>query len=232
MIASDAMMARRTVSKTEIPYAMFVYEKNSKVSIDVWLDENSVCAGESFIVNVKPTLDGANVSGRVVLKMCPQSSTNSAHITTCVLSNSVDGVYTGQMPTDSADEYDIFVTVESDSPSVFTRNASISGIAYAPIADVGGIKVNCVHYKNIDDFNEKWLRRCERFLLNSEKEIVVISCDAQIKTDEEIEALRSSIPLGLGSPEDVSAAAVYLASNEARYVTGATIDVNGGSHIH
>ena len=138
MIASDAMMVRRTVSKTEIPYAMFVYEKNSKVSIDVWLEENSVCAGESFIVNVKPTLDGANVSGRVVLKMCPQSSTNSAHITTCVLSNSVDGVYTGQMSTDSADEYDIFVTVESDSPSVFTRNASISGIAYAPIADVGG----------------------------------------------------------------------------------------------
>ena len=53
-----------------------------------------------------------------------------------------------------------------------------------------------------------------------------------VHTDEEIEALRSSIPLGLGSPEDVSAAAVYLASNEARYVTGATIDVNGGSHIH
>ena len=60
-----------------------------------------------------------------------------------------------------------------------------------PIADVGGIKVNCVHYKNIDDFNEKWLRRCERFLLNSEKEIVVISCDAQIKTDEEIEAFHN-----------------------------------------
>ena len=53
-----------------------------------------------------------------------------------------------------------------------------------------------------------------------------------VHTDDEVEALEKSIPLGLGAPEDVSAAAVYLASDEARYVTGATIDVNGGSYIH
>ena len=53
-----------------------------------------------------------------------------------------------------------------------------------------------------------------------------------VHTDEEVEALEKSIPLGLGNVNDVSAAAVYLASDEARYVTGATIDVNGGSHIH
>ncbi len=53
-----------------------------------------------------------------------------------------------------------------------------------------------------------------------------------VHTDDEIEALEKSIPLGLGNVNDVSAAAVYLASDEARYVTGATIDVNGGSHIH
>ncbi len=53
-----------------------------------------------------------------------------------------------------------------------------------------------------------------------------------VHTDDEIEALEKSIPLGLGNPDDVSAAAVYLASDEARYVTGAVIDVNGGSHIH
>ena len=53
-----------------------------------------------------------------------------------------------------------------------------------------------------------------------------------VHTDEEVEALEKSIPLGLGNPKDVAAAAVYLASDEARYVTGATIDVNGGSHIH
>ncbi len=41
--------------------------------------------------------------------------------------------------------------------------------------------------------------------------------------------LTSSIPLGrLGRPEDVAAAVVYLASDEAAWVTGATLHVNGG----
>ena len=53
-----------------------------------------------------------------------------------------------------------------------------------------------------------------------------------VHTDEEVESLEKSIPLGLGNPDDVSAAALYLASDEARYVTGTTIDVNGGSFIH
>ena len=32
----------------------------------------------------------------------------------------------------------------------------------------------------------------------------------------------------LGAAEDIAAAAVYLASNEAAYITGQTIHVNGG----
>ena len=41
--------------------------------------------------------------------------------------------------------------------------------------------------------------------------------------------LAGSIPLGrLGRPEDVAAAVLYLASDEAAWVTGATLHVNGG----
>ncbi len=42
-------------------------------------------------------------------------------------------------------------------------------------------------------------------------------------------AILAKIPSGaMGSPEDIAAAAVYLASEEARYVTGQTLHVNGG----
>jgi 3-oxoacyl-[acyl-carrier protein] reductase len=41
--------------------------------------------------------------------------------------------------------------------------------------------------------------------------------------------LTESIPLGrLGQPADIAAAVVYLASDEAAWVTGATLHVNGG----
>ncbi len=37
------------------------------------------------------------------------------------------------------------------------------------------------------------------------------------------------IPLGrVGTPEDVAAAIPFLASEPAAYITGATLDVNGG----
>ena len=43
------------------------------------------------------------------------------------------------------------------------------------------------------------------------------------------EALLGRIPAGrLGEGNDVAAAAVYLASREAGYVTGQTMHVNGG----
>jgi NAD(P)-dependent dehydrogenase (short-subunit alcohol dehydrogenase family) len=41
------------------------------------------------------------------------------------------------------------------------------------------------------------------------------------------------IPLRrLGSPQDVAGACLFLASDLSNFVTGATIDVNGGLHIH
>ncbi len=48
----------------------------------------------------------------------------------------------------------------------------------------------------------------------------------RILSQKDIDDLK--IPLGIGYVEDIGAACVYLASDEARYVTGATLDVTGG----
>jgi 3-oxoacyl-[acyl-carrier protein] reductase len=48
-------------------------------------------------------------------------------------------------------------------------------------------------------------------------------------TEEQREAIVARVPAGrLGTPEDVAAAALYLASLEGAYVTGQTLHVNGG----
>lgn len=46
---------------------------------------------------------------------------------------------------------------------------------------------------------------------------------------ERLAAMVSSIPIGrLGRPEEVAALVSFLASDDAGYITGATLDVNGG----
>ena len=48
-------------------------------------------------------------------------------------------------------------------------------------------------------------------------------------TDKQKEMILATIPAGhLGEPQDVGAAAAYLASREAAYVTGQTLHINGG----
>jgi 3-oxoacyl-[acyl-carrier protein] reductase len=48
-------------------------------------------------------------------------------------------------------------------------------------------------------------------------------------TDEQKDKINVQIPAArMGTPEEIAAAVLYLASNEAGYVTGATLHVNGG----
>ncbi|MGO9173778.1 MAG: 3-oxoacyl-[acyl-carrier-protein] reductase [Rhodomicrobium sp.] len=48
-------------------------------------------------------------------------------------------------------------------------------------------------------------------------------------TEKQTEAIASAIPAGVfGKPGDIAAAAVFLASDEARYITGETLHINGG----
>ena len=47
--------------------------------------------------------------------------------------------------------------------------------------------------------------------------------------EKQTEAIASNIPVGiLGKPGDIAAGVVFLASNEARYITGETLHINGG----
>jgi len=52
---------------------------------------------------------------------------------------------------------------------------------------------------------------------------------AQMMPGERKQQLLAAVPLGrLGTPEDVAAAAVFLASESASWLTGVTLDVAGG----
>lgn len=48
-------------------------------------------------------------------------------------------------------------------------------------------------------------------------------------TDKQKDGINERIPAGrMGTPDDIAAAIAYLASNEAGYITGQTVHVNGG----
>ena len=54
----------------------------------------------------------------------------------------------------------------------------------------------------------------------------------EVLSAEVKENLKTRIPLGrMGSPRDVAAAIVFLASDEAAYITGHVLDVNGGMYL-
>lgn len=52
-------------------------------------------------------------------------------------------------------------------------------------------------------------------------------------TPEKFDEIVAGVPLRrAGKPSDIAGACLFLASDLSAYITGATIDVNGGSHIH
>jgi len=61
----------------------------------------------------------------------------------------------------------------------------------------------------------------------------IIKTDLLMKTHgpEGVTRLAQGVPLGLGTVWDVGNAAVFLCSDEASYLTGVTLDVNGGQYI-
>jgi 3-oxoacyl-[acyl-carrier protein] reductase len=60
-----------------------------------------------------------------------------------------------------------------------------------------------------------------------------IETDMTLKLDEKVkESLLARVPLGrVGLPKDVAEAVHFLASDAADYITGQTIQVNGGLYM-
>lgn len=57
----------------------------------------------------------------------------------------------------------------------------------------------------------------------------IMATERGVSLDDEIERVRATVPLGRhGTPADIAGAVVWLASEDASYVTGQTIAVNGG----
>ena len=53
-----------------------------------------------------------------------------------------------------------------------------------PVLRIGDNIIKAIHYKSVDEFNEKWNKRFDRFM-SSDAEIFIIACDAQVKTDKD-----------------------------------------------
>lgn len=88
--------------------------------------------------------------------------------------------------------------------------AGMAGLTRALAREIGsrGITVNCVAPGYIDTDMTRALAQPQR------------------------DALLAQIPLGrLGTPEDIAAAVVFLASPEGAYITGSTLHVNGGMYM-
>jgi 3-oxoacyl-[acyl-carrier protein] reductase len=72
-----------------------------------------------------------------------------------------------------------------------------------------GVRVNCL---------------CPAAVLNAQMR--------QHMSADELDGLARCFPLGrIGRPEDIAAAALYLASSAASWITGVTLDITGGRAI-
>jgi len=60
-----------------------------------------------------------------------------------------------------------------------------------PVANLNGILIYGVHYKDFDDLKNQWMRRSRRFLEHSEQEILVMTCDSFLTSNELVEKFHS-----------------------------------------
>lgn len=86
-----------------------------------------------------------------------------------------------------------------------------------------GIRVNCLHPNN-----------CNTELLHNEPTYQVFRPDLEHPTRSDAEPsfmVMQAMPIPYVEPEDISNAVLFLASDEARYVTGLQLRVDGGGYL-
>jgi 3-oxoacyl-[acyl-carrier protein] reductase len=117
-----------------------------------------------------------------------------------------------------AANYGRFVTLSSmaarsgvnpNPPHYAAAKAGVLGLTRQAALDLGkhGITVNAVAPANVQSARAK-----------------------AIRTPERIAHIERTSPVGrLAEPEEIAAAVVFLCSREAGYITGVTLDVNGGA---
>jgi NAD(P)-dependent dehydrogenase (short-subunit alcohol dehydrogenase family) len=53
------------------------------------------------------------------------------------------------------------------------------------------------------------------------------------QTDEQLRGFLEMVPIGrLATPEEIAGAVVFLASEQGRYITGATLNISGGQLMY
>jgi NAD(P)-dependent dehydrogenase (short-subunit alcohol dehydrogenase family) len=54
-----------------------------------------------------------------------------------------------------------------------------------------------------------------------------------LDADDAINTLNKSVPLGhIADPEEIADVIVFLTSNEARYICGSLVEINGGKAVY
>jgi len=97
-------------------------------------------------------------------------------------------------------------------PHYSAAKAGVLGLARAMAREFGidGIRVNCVT-----------------------PGLIATDINKGLIPDDKMKAILEGIPLNrIGEPADVAGCLVFLASDLAKYLTGVTLDVNGGMLIH
>jgi NAD(P)-dependent dehydrogenase (short-subunit alcohol dehydrogenase family) len=109
-----------------------------------------------------------------------------------------------------------------------SSGASLRGDFYAPAYASSKAAINCLTQYVATQYGKKGIR------CNAVSPGLILTGTARANnTDEQLQRIEShSLTSSLGTPDDIAAAVAYLASDDARLVTGQVLVVDGGYISH